>query len=204
MFLAWGTPAAKRVAKVDRNRHKVLQSVHPSPLSAHRGFFDCGHFKKANEWLETRYTVDGIIDWNLSSSNSSNSSTKVAPISKAPVAHVAETPSETHHNGNVTSNGDAKKHDIPDDEDEFGDVDDDDAIEALNEVVKEAEVKDQNVLVTANEEVQDASAAAADTDVDATKSEVNGTVAEVDESVAATDGIASLVDQTGKEEQGEK
>lgn len=38
VFLAWGTPAAKRVAKVDRVKHCVLQSVHPSPFSAPRGF----------------------------------------------------------------------------------------------------------------------------------------------------------------------
>lgn len=38
VFLAWGTPAAKRVAKVDRQKHCVLQSVHPSPLSARNGF----------------------------------------------------------------------------------------------------------------------------------------------------------------------
>lgn len=38
VFLAWGNPAAKRVAKLDKVRHCVLQSVHPSPLSAARGF----------------------------------------------------------------------------------------------------------------------------------------------------------------------
>ena len=38
VFLAWGAPAGKRVAKIDRSRHCVLQSVHPSPLSAMRGF----------------------------------------------------------------------------------------------------------------------------------------------------------------------
>jgi uracil-DNA glycosylase len=38
VFLAWGSPAAKRVAKVDKKRHNVLMSVHPSPLSAARGF----------------------------------------------------------------------------------------------------------------------------------------------------------------------
>ncbi|KAI9737693.1 MAG: uracil DNA glycosylase [Claussenomyces sp. TS43310] len=65
VFLAWGTPAAKRVAKVDRTRHLVLTSVHPSPLSAARGFFTCGHFKKTNEWLGQRYGEDGAIDWNL-------------------------------------------------------------------------------------------------------------------------------------------
>ena len=38
VFLAWGAPAGKRVANVDRKKHCVLQSAHPSPLSAHRGF----------------------------------------------------------------------------------------------------------------------------------------------------------------------
>ncbi|KAI1906132.1 uracil DNA glycosylase [Ophidiomyces ophidiicola] len=65
VFLAWGNPAAKRVANVNRERHCVLHAVHPSPLSAHNGFFDSGHFKKANEWLENRYGAEGIIDWSL-------------------------------------------------------------------------------------------------------------------------------------------
>jgi uracil-DNA glycosylase len=65
VFLAWGTPAGKRVAKVNRGKHAVLMSVHPSPLSASRGWFDCGHFKKTNEWLRERYGVEGEIDWNL-------------------------------------------------------------------------------------------------------------------------------------------
>lgn len=43
----------------------MLKSVHPSPLSASRGFFDCGHFRKANEWLGARYGPEGEIDWNL-------------------------------------------------------------------------------------------------------------------------------------------
>ncbi|OAA46848.1 uracil-DNA glycosylase [Metarhizium rileyi] len=66
VFVAWGTPAGKRVQKLDKQRHLVLQSVHPSPLSASRGFFDCGHFKKANEWLVKRYGDEGEIDWALS------------------------------------------------------------------------------------------------------------------------------------------
>lgn len=67
VFMAWGTPAQKRVTNVDKNKHLVLTSVHPSPLSASRGFFTCGHFKKANEWLESRYgAVNGPIDWSLS------------------------------------------------------------------------------------------------------------------------------------------
>lgn len=68
VFLAWGSPAQKRVAKVDKGRHCVLTSVHPSPLSAARGFFECGHFRKTNEWLKERYAGDeggGEIDWNL-------------------------------------------------------------------------------------------------------------------------------------------
>ncbi|KAI9846869.1 MAG: uracil DNA glycosylase [Sclerophora amabilis] len=66
VFLAWGSPAAKRVTKVSKERHCVLLSVHPSPLSASRGFFDCGHFKKTNEWLKLRYgEKDGEIDWSL-------------------------------------------------------------------------------------------------------------------------------------------
>lgn len=65
VFMAWGTPAGKRVQKIDRKRHLVLTSVHPSPLSANRGFFTCGHFKKANEWLLTRYGDNGEIDWSL-------------------------------------------------------------------------------------------------------------------------------------------
>ncbi|KZF24386.1 uracil-DNA glycosylase [Xylona heveae TC161] len=65
VFLAWGTPAGKRVAKIDKKRHCVLQSVHPSPLSASRGFFDCGHFKKTNEWLRERYGPEAEINWDL-------------------------------------------------------------------------------------------------------------------------------------------
>ncbi|KAK4197869.1 putative uracil-DNA glycosylase [Triangularia verruculosa] len=65
VFLAWGTPAGKRVLKVDQKRHLVLKSVHPSPLSASRGFFQCGHFRKANEWLGDRYGLQGRVDWAL-------------------------------------------------------------------------------------------------------------------------------------------
>ncbi|KAK3500594.1 uracil-DNA glycosylase [Neurospora crassa] len=65
VFMAWGAPAGKRMAKVDGRRHLVLRSVHPSPLSAHRGFFDAGHFKKGNEWLEGRYGKEGRVDWSL-------------------------------------------------------------------------------------------------------------------------------------------
>ncbi|KAL2755017.1 hypothetical protein ACRALDRAFT_1082596 [Sodiomyces alcalophilus JCM 7366] len=65
VFIAWGSPAARRVVKIDQTRHLVLKSVHPSPLSASRGFFDCGHFRKANEWLIQRYGAKAEIDWDL-------------------------------------------------------------------------------------------------------------------------------------------
>lgn len=65
VFMAWGAPAGKRVSRVDGKRHLVLRSVHPSPLSAHRGFFEGGHFRKANEWLETKYGREGRVNWSL-------------------------------------------------------------------------------------------------------------------------------------------
>lgn len=51
MFLLWGANAQKQGQNIDRKRHLVLTSVHPSPLSASRGFFGCKHFVKANEYL---------------------------------------------------------------------------------------------------------------------------------------------------------
>ncbi|KAF8342122.1 uracil-DNA glycosylase [Cantharellus anzutake] len=63
VFLAWGAPAGKRVAKLDKKKHLILTSAHPSPLSVHRGFFGNGHFKKANDWLQSKYGVESVIDW---------------------------------------------------------------------------------------------------------------------------------------------
>ena len=51
VFILWGNYAQKKAAFVDRNRHLVLESVHPSPLSAHRGFFGSKPFSKTNQWL---------------------------------------------------------------------------------------------------------------------------------------------------------
>ena len=76
--MAWGTPAGKRVQKIDQGRHLVLKSVHPSPLSASRGFFDCGHFKKANTWLVDRYGEEGEIDWALAPGTSTKATAAVA------------------------------------------------------------------------------------------------------------------------------
>ncbi|KAF9818587.1 hypothetical protein IEO21_02692 [Rhodonia placenta] len=63
VFLAWGAWAAKRVAKLDKKKHLILTSAHPSPLSASRGFLGNGHFKKANDWLEQKYGEDGRVEW---------------------------------------------------------------------------------------------------------------------------------------------
>ncbi len=52
VFMLWGSYAMKKGAVIDRERHLVLTAPHPSPLSAHRGFFGCRHFSKANAWLE--------------------------------------------------------------------------------------------------------------------------------------------------------
>lgn len=51
VFMLWGAWAARKGAFIDRSRHLVLTSPHPSPLSASRGFFGCRHFSKANKWL---------------------------------------------------------------------------------------------------------------------------------------------------------
>lgn len=63
VFMLWGSPARCKGAAIDRHRHLVLETTHPSPLSAYRGFLGCGHFKKANDYL----VAHGIkpIDWIL-------------------------------------------------------------------------------------------------------------------------------------------
>jgi uracil-DNA glycosylase len=54
VFMLWGAYAQNKGASIDPSRHLVLKTVHPSPLSAHRGFFGCSHFSKCNEWLKER------------------------------------------------------------------------------------------------------------------------------------------------------
>ena len=51
VYMLWGSYAQKKAAEVDPSRNLVLKAVHPSPLSAYRGFFGCRHFSKANEYL---------------------------------------------------------------------------------------------------------------------------------------------------------
>ncbi|XP_047682876.1 uracil-DNA glycosylase [Prionailurus viverrinus] len=52
VFLLWGSYAQKKGSAIDRKRHHVLQTAHPSPLSVYRGFFGCRHFSKTNELLQ--------------------------------------------------------------------------------------------------------------------------------------------------------
>ena len=63
VFLLWGSYAQRKGQLIDSRRHCVLNSVHPSPLSAHRGFIGCGHFSAANRYLESR--GQPVIDWSL-------------------------------------------------------------------------------------------------------------------------------------------
>lgn len=52
VFFLWGKYAAQKTALIDSSKHLILTAPHPSPLSAHRGFYGCNHFKKTNEYLE--------------------------------------------------------------------------------------------------------------------------------------------------------
>ncbi len=61
VFMLWGAYAQKKGAIVDPQRHLVLKAPHPSPLSAHRGFFGCRHFSKANQYLVEHGSP--AIDW---------------------------------------------------------------------------------------------------------------------------------------------
>ena len=52
VFMLWGSYAQRKGQFIDRRRHLVLTAVHPSPLSAYRGFIGCGHFSQANAYLQ--------------------------------------------------------------------------------------------------------------------------------------------------------
>lgn len=62
VFLLWGSHAQKKGAVIDPNKHFILKAPHPSPLSAHRGFFGCGHFSRANKILLSQGKSE--INWN--------------------------------------------------------------------------------------------------------------------------------------------
>lgn len=64
VFLLWGSQARSKTNMIDAQRHLVLQSPHPSPLSAHRGFFGNRHFSTANRYLQQH--GQAAIDWRIS------------------------------------------------------------------------------------------------------------------------------------------
>lgn len=63
VFMLWGNHAQRKGHLLNADKHLILKSVHPSPLSAHRGFFGCKHFSQANEYLQQ----NGLepIDWHI-------------------------------------------------------------------------------------------------------------------------------------------
>lgn len=63
VFLLWGSYAQKKGRVIDQNKHLVLRSAHPSPLSAYRGFIGNGHFSATNEYLEKH--GQSPIDWQV-------------------------------------------------------------------------------------------------------------------------------------------
>lgn len=63
IFILWGANARSKKKLIDLKKHYVLEAPHPSPLSAHRGFFGCGHFKKSNEILKSLGKEE--IDWKI-------------------------------------------------------------------------------------------------------------------------------------------
>ena len=61
VFMLWGGNARAKKALIDSSKHLILECAHPSPLSAYNGFFGCGHFKQANDFLAAYGR--GEIDW---------------------------------------------------------------------------------------------------------------------------------------------
>ena len=67
VFLLWGSYAQKKSQLIDASKHLILKAPHPSPLSAHRGFFGCQHFSMTNAYLEQRGQAG--IEWSLPKSD---------------------------------------------------------------------------------------------------------------------------------------
>lgn len=63
VFMLWGKNAQEKENLIDSKRHLVLKAAHPSPFSAHRGFFGCRHFSKANSFLKGNGSQE--IDWQI-------------------------------------------------------------------------------------------------------------------------------------------
>ena len=66
VFMLWGSNAKDKIKLITNKKHLILTAVHPSPLSAHRGFFGCRHFSLANEFLEKNGLAK--IDWQIPNS----------------------------------------------------------------------------------------------------------------------------------------
>jgi uracil-DNA glycosylase len=62
VFMLWGANAKSKAPLITNYRHLTLSAAHPSPLSAHNGFFGCGHFRKANEFLAE---LGKSVDWEI-------------------------------------------------------------------------------------------------------------------------------------------
>lgn len=62
-FLLWGKQAQNAMKNIDTGKHIVLSTVHPSPLSAYRGFFGCGHFSLVNQFLQQHQRTP--INWDI-------------------------------------------------------------------------------------------------------------------------------------------
>lgn len=63
IFMLWGNNAKEKMKLITNPQHVIMTAAHPSPLSANRGFFGCGHFKMANKILEREGR--GAIDWQI-------------------------------------------------------------------------------------------------------------------------------------------
>ncbi|MBR6754655.1 MAG: uracil-DNA glycosylase [Clostridia bacterium] len=63
VFILWGGYARAKKSLITGKQHKILETVHPSPLSAYNGFFGCKHFSKCNEFLRSVGAKE--IDWNI-------------------------------------------------------------------------------------------------------------------------------------------
>ncbi|BDD03837.1 uracil-DNA glycosylase [Aureibacter tunicatorum] len=61
VFMLWGKPAQSKASMIDNKKHMILEAVHPSPLSAYRGFFGCKHFSKANDYLKSKGIKE--VEW---------------------------------------------------------------------------------------------------------------------------------------------
>ena len=61
VFLLWGNFAQQKQILIDATKHKILKAAHPSPLSAHNGFFGCKHFSSTNQYLTEKNK--NPIDW---------------------------------------------------------------------------------------------------------------------------------------------